>query len=264
MSETVYDQIIQEVFRQHYSRGATEMQFERAELREAAERLGVSVPKNLGDIVYTFRYRRDLPEAVLSTAEEGKEWIIRPAGQALYCFVQVPPLSLAPNPSLAVTKVPAGTPGLIKMYAQGDEQALLAQLRYNRLLDVFTGVTCYSLQSHLRTNIPAVGQIETDEVYVGVDRSGTHYVLPVEAKRETERLGRIQFEQDLAVCAAKFAALVPRLIGACLMQDDLIALFELKDTDEGLRIIAEQHYCLVPPEELPPEEIRSYRERLGL
>ncbi len=29
----------------------------------------------------------------------------------------------------------------IEMYALSDEQALLAKLRYNRLLDVFTGVT---------------------------------------------------------------------------------------------------------------------------
>jgi len=42
------------------------------------------------------------------------------------------------------------------MYALGDEQALLAKLRYNRLLDIFTGVVCYSLQNHLRTNVPGM------------------------------------------------------------------------------------------------------------
>lgn len=51
------------------------------------------------------------------------------------------------------TKIPNATPAIIAMYALSDEQALLAKVRYNRLVAVFTGVTCYSLQSHLRTAI---------------------------------------------------------------------------------------------------------------
>ncbi len=58
-----------------------------------------------------------------------------------------------------------------------DEQALLATVRYNRLTDIFTGVTCYSLQNHLRTTVRGVGQVETDELYVGVDRLGKHYAI---------------------------------------------------------------------------------------
>ena len=45
-------------------------------------------------------------------------------------------------------KIPDATPGIVQKYALADEQALLAKLRYNRLLDIFTGVTCYSLQNH--------------------------------------------------------------------------------------------------------------------
>ncbi|HLI09294.1 MAG TPA: hypothetical protein VKV40_22220 [Ktedonobacteraceae bacterium] len=63
---------------------------------------------------------------------------------------------------MAETKIPDSTPGLIAMYALGDEQALLAKLRYNRLIDIFTEVTCYSLQSHLRTTVPSIGQVETN------------------------------------------------------------------------------------------------------
>jgi hypothetical protein len=63
-----------------------------------------------------------------------------------------------------------------------DEQALLARLRYNRLIDVFTGVTCYSLQSHLRTTVQDIGQIETDEIYVGIDRRGAALRYPCSGK----------------------------------------------------------------------------------
>jgi hypothetical protein len=60
-----------------------------------------------------------------------------------------------------------------------DEQALLARLRYNRMVDIFTGLTCYSLQSHLRTTLRDGSQVETDEIYIGLDKRGVHYVLPV-------------------------------------------------------------------------------------
>ena len=46
---------------------------------------------------------------------------------------------------LAETKIPDATPGIIAKYASTDEQGLLAKLRYNRLLDILTGTTCYSL-----------------------------------------------------------------------------------------------------------------------
>ncbi len=56
-----------------------------------------------------------------------------------------------------------------------DEQALLARVRYNRLVDIFLGIRAYSLQIHLRTNVKSKGQIEIDEIYVGVDRHGSQY-----------------------------------------------------------------------------------------
>ena len=68
-----------------------------------------------------------------------------------------------------------------------DEQALLAKVRYNRLIDVFLGVAAYSLQNHLRTTVSDVGQLEIDEIYVGVDRQGRQYVMPVQAKGGSDR-----------------------------------------------------------------------------
>ena len=53
--------------------------------------------------------------------------------------------------------------------AMSDEQALLAKVRYNRLIDVFLGLVAYSLQNHLRTTVTEMGQIEIDEIYVKLD-----------------------------------------------------------------------------------------------
>jgi len=85
--------------------------------------------------------------------------------------------------------------------------------------------------------------------------------LPVQAKGAKERIGIVQIEQDLAVCAVKFPALVCRPIAAQFMADDLIALFELEQTDEGVRVSSERHYRLVPPDALSPEELATYRRR---
>ena len=67
-------------------------------------------------------------------------------------------------------KIPDSTPGVIAKYVLSDEQALLARVRYNRLVDIFTGITCYSLQNHLRTTVRSIGQVEIDEIYVGIDK----------------------------------------------------------------------------------------------
>ena len=85
-----------------------------------------------------------------------------------------------------------------------DEQALLAKVRYNRLLDIFLGVATYSLQNHLRTTVAGLGQVEIDEIYVAIDKRGRQYVLPVQAKGGNDRLSTVQTRQDMACCAEKF------------------------------------------------------------
>lgn len=142
-----------------------------------------------------------------------------------------------------------------------DEQALLAKLRYNRLLDVFTGLTCYSLQNHLRTKVPEIGQVEVDEIYVGVDRKGSHHVLPVQAKGGKDQINIVQIEQDIAMCASKFSKLQCRPIAGQFMDDELIAMFEFAIVDSELRIMHEKHYRLVPAEAIDAEEIHGYQAR---
>ena len=170
---------------------------------------------------------------------------------------------LTPNPNLAVTKVPDATPGIIAKYAFSDEQAVLARVRYNRLVDIFLGIACYSLQNHFRATVPGMGQVETDEVYVGIDKSGAHYVIPVQAKGGSDRLSRVQIEQDLAMCTSKLPTLICRPIGVHMMRTDLVALFEFEQDREDIRVAAEKHYWLVPPEDITDEDMMRYRQRIS-
>jgi hypothetical protein len=163
---------------------------------------------------------------------------------------------------MAVTKVPDATPGIISKYAFSDEQALLAKVRYNRLVDIFSGVACYSLQSHLRTTVPGMGQVESDEIYVGVDKKGAHYVFPIQAKGGKDKLNIVQIEQDFAVCAAKFPLLVCRPIAAQFMSEGVIALFEFESGQDGITIASERHYKLVAAKEVSDADLQTYRGRL--
>ena len=172
-----YQEIIEKVFLDRFTSGATEVPFERAELTEAAKTLGHAVPKNLGDVVYSFRYRH------MRTSIE-----------------VVNPLSGSPEKA----------------------------------------------------------QVETDELYVGIDRHGAHYILPVQAKGGHDSLSIIQIWQDLHVAEQKFPALIPMPVAAQCMQDGSIALFQFDKSAEEITIARECHYNLVPQTELTDEELAIY------
>ncbi|MEJ7840578.1 MAG: hypothetical protein WKF95_02320 [Rubrobacter sp.] len=262
-SPTRYARILERLFFDHYEEGDSQVAFERTEISHAADQLGIDVPKNLGDVVYSSRYRTPLPDSVREEASEGDAWVIFPAGKGRYRFGLVPEelVNIAPRKGLSETKIPDATPGMVAKYSLNDEQALLVKLRYNRLIDVFTGVTCYPLQSHLRATVPDMGQVETDELYVGVDRVGRHYALPVQAKGGNDYLGIVQIVQDLGLCADKFPGLICRPIGAQFLQDDLIALFEFEEGERYVTVVSEKHYRLVPPDEISTEDLEAYRAR---
>lgn len=253
-----YLRILEKIFLDRYREGMREVPFEREDIERVAKRLKIKLPKNLGDLIYTFRYRSAMPPAVQDKAPSGESWIIRPAGKSLYFFALSKQPIIKPNESLMEIKIPNATPGIIEMYALSDEQALLAKLRYNRLIDIFSGVTCYSLQNHLRTQVAEMGQVETDEMYVGVDHKGAHYVFPVQAKGGKDQLNVVQIEQDFAMCQKKFPSLICRPIGSQFIHSDLIALFEFVMNDQVVAVAQEKHYRLVPPDQLTPEELQSY------
>lgn len=261
LTENRYKSVIEKVFFAKYRPGDTQVDFERDDLAKAASSLGKELPKNLGDIVYSTRYRSALPKRVAATQPPGKEWVIDGTGRAKYAFKLVPVNRIVPNAELAVIKIPDATPEIVTAYALSDEQALLAKVRYNRLIDIFVGVAAYSLQNHLRTTVRGIGQVEIDEIYVGVDRYGRQFVMPVQAKGGADRLSVVQARQDMACCMAKFPHLICRAISAQFMAEDTIALFELVLADGDIRILEEKHYRLVPRDQIEPTDLEGYSQR---
>lgn len=257
-----YGQLIEHLFLERYQAGMVKVPFTREEIEEAASALSIKLPKNLGDVVYSFKYRTLLPELIRETAPEGMEWVINNVGRALYEMQLRPEVIIRPSANMAITKVPDATPGLFAQHMLNDEQSLLTKIRYNRLIDTFLGITCYSLQNHLRTTVPGIGQVETDELYVGVDKRGAQYAIPVQAKGGNDKLGSVQIEQDLALCQHHFPKLITRAVAAQFLPNGVIVLFELEQGPEKVGVVAERHYQLVRPSEISDAELLTYSQRM--
>lgn len=255
-----YERIIEWVFNKNHRGESVRIAFGREELVTACEALGMERIRNIGDIPYSFRFRRELPESIQCSAPEGAQWIIVGAGVGEYCFRLATPGKIQPNPNIQATKIPDATPEIVRHYASGkDEQALLTRARYNRLVDVFTGITCYSIQNHLRTTVGDIGQMEIDEIYVGINRRGTHFVLPCQAKSPGDKFGIVQVMQDMAFCRDHYPNAICKAITMQFITNR-IAMLELSVSEENdllkLGIVEEKHYELVPRTQISIDELR--------
>ena len=254
-----YQLLIEDIFFSNYKKGIEEIVFQRDDLIESSNKLGFDLPKNLGDVIYAVRYRIPFPDSIIKTQTEDKEWIIEGKGRAQYCFKLVKINRIIPNGDLLTIKIPDSTPEIVTEYSLSDEQALLAKIRYNRLIDIFLGLTTYSLQNHLRTTVKDVGQIEIDEIYVGLDDNGRHFVMPVQAKGGSDQLSVVQTNQDIKCCAEKYPNLICKAISAQFMEDDLIALFELTVQDDQIKVVQEKHYKLVTRDNISIDDLKLYQ-----
>lgn len=260
-----YGQIIEWVFHQNHQPDKVRVHFEREELVRASEALGLERIKNLGDITYSFRFRRELPESIQNTAPKGAEWIIVGTGVGEYQFRLALPGKIQPTPHIKPVKVPDATPEIVRHYAPGtDEQALLTRARYNRLIDIFTGITCYLIQNHLRTTVSGVGQVEVDEIYVGINKRGTHFVLPCQAKSPGDKFGIVQVMQDIALCRERYPSAICKPIALQFTDENGVAILELAVREESetlkLNVVEEKHYALVPRSQISDAELRMLME----
>jgi hypothetical protein len=257
-SENRYSRLIGGIFFDRYQAGVNQFEFARTDIEQKASQLGIKLPKNVGDVVYAMRYRTPLPADILATQPPGLEWIIEGAGSARYRFRLVSETRIRPSENKVRVGIPDSTPEIIRAYALDDEQALLAIVRYNRLIDTFLGLTTYSLQNHLRTTVRGIGQIEIDELYIGLDKHGCHYAIPVQAKGGNDQIGVVQTAQDVRFVEQKFPGMRCRAVSAQFMAGGIVALFELTLQNDTVRVVDERHYELLPATKLDAAALVRY------
>lgn len=257
-----YDNIITKVFMNNYKKGAITVPFNRNELAFACDDLDIPRIKNLGDIPYSYRFRKELPDIIRQVCPPNSEWIIIGTGVGIYEFRLASPGKIIPTLNRQRIKIPDATPEIVKKYAPGtDEQALLTKVRYNRLIDLFTGLTCYSIQNHLRTTVQNIGQIEIDEIYLGVSKKGAHFIIPCQAKSPGDRFGIVQVMQDIEFCRTRYPNAICKPIALQFLTENDVAILELAVEESAgifhLSVVDERHYKLVGKEGITDNEILS-------
>ena len=85
--------------------------------------------------------------------------------------------------------------------------------------------------------------------------------MPVQAKGGVDQLSAVQAKQDIACCAEKFPNLICRALSAQFMTKDLIAMFELTQEDDEIKVVDEKHYRLVPSDQISPSDLKAYSLR---
>jgi hypothetical protein len=237
----LYDQVIAEMFRRVYGPDANVLPFTKDELVQVCRELAIVI-NNVPDVPYHYRTgRSDLPDEILGTGN----WVIEGAGKGRYTFVRLKrsPYIHIPD-DLYVTEIPEATPDIVLKYGGVDEQAVLTKIRYNRLVDTFLSLTAYHLQGHVRSSVQDMGQVEVDDLYVGVDTDGKWHVIPIEAKSvgPKERLGIIQVRQMILFAKQNYSDLILRPVGIKPLEDGSYVFLEFDDKAE-LEAISVKRYA---------------------
>lgn len=249
---SIYDRLISEIFHRHDGANRETFEFDREEMTQILQEWGETI-KNLGDVAYSYRGgRRDLPNEITSTGH----WIIEGRGKGRYAFRR---LSRSPHitipPDLQIIPILDATPDIILKYGNNDEQGLLTRVRYNRLVDIFLGITAYHLQSHVRAYIEDSGQVEIDDLYLGIDTDGNQYVIPIEAKTAAEPLGVVQISNLNTLAKNQFSDLKPRSIAIKFWSDNSVFFIAFnKATDcEDIKVTQFKRYLLIRDENMAKE-----------
>lgn len=188
-----------------------------------------------------------MPQAIRALGE----WIIRSKGAAKYSFQLLQGGGrVAVSPELEEIEIPHAIPELVERYVPQDEQGSLTKARYNRLIDVFTRLTAFHLQSHIRTQIPAIGQVEIDDLYVALDREGNEYVIPVEAKGLTGHVNVQQIQKSILYAKLKFPKMICKPVALQEIAGGGFALFEFKPEADlkKIKVVAQKKYILIKDE----------------
>lgn len=204
-----------------------EIPFHRNDIEQALEELDIDV-KNVPDIPYAYRSRRELPESV---SKHGYNAVVlddsRPGEDPTYLFTKRKQLIKVPEEVERTKEINSERiPEPVRKHLRKDEQGVLTKIRYTGILDDFTGLDCYHIGSHIRFRVKG-REAELDDLYVGVDENGDTHALAVEAKGKGETLNRNQLIRNTRGIENKdqYPANV-HTIAVKLTSDESIYIFE--------------------------------------
>jgi hypothetical protein len=245
----VYVPILLDIFHRKYKEGDFVVRFTLDEVRESAMRLGViSDLRNAPDLVYRMKSRTKLPSEIsdkgfriLKTVERGiyqleraESTIIELPEGAIFCIEDKTPVPVRRLLNEDLSRI--------------DEQGLLTIVNYCDLLSLFTGLKIYRLKSHARKSVSKIGQVEVDEIDVGVTYSSLNLpiIFPIEAKAAPDPLNWAQIANQVNFANQQFSGFIVRPIGIKVDWNSIIYIIEFTPEIEAknLRIVNSVRYRL--------------------
>jgi hypothetical protein len=240
---SIYETIITKIFEKKHSVDLEIVNFSRDEITDICVEYDIRISKNIGDLIYSYKCRRkSLPSSIKLTAPIDKEWIIRQNGSGLYqiALIKKVNLNIADMEPIYISD---RTPKIVKETVINNEQSMLAICRYNKILEKFVGENVHLVQSHLRTNIKGLGQIEIDELFVSHDGKT---IFPVQAKNDKEKLNTPQTIQDIMLCEVYYPQMVCRPVIVKQLSPTELAFIEMGQHNNGeIFIKDEKHYKFI-------------------
>lgn len=75
--ENRYAEIVSAIFHKKYKKGTNRLPFGREEFSQVASEKGIVLPKNIGDAIYSFKYRTALPARYPTRRRRGTSGSLR-------------------------------------------------------------------------------------------------------------------------------------------------------------------------------------------
>ena len=169
---------------------------------------------------------------------------------------------IVPSLNYFVLELPEKSPTTDSRPNRRGKQALLTKVRDNRLIDHFLGVSAYSLLNQLGVNVPEVGRIESDELYLAVTSFGRKFVVPVQVKRRSDPISKRQVKINLERCRSTYPLLTPRPVAVQFVRDEsgeTIVMFSLAEYEGDIQVLDEKHYRLVPANQISADDLEFAR-----
>jgi len=233
----VYVPILVDIFQRKYQDGDEIVEFTLDEVRETAERLDIKI-RNPSDLIYRMKSRTKLPSEMLDKGFK----IIKIVKKGVYQF-QLGESTIVDLTRENVFQIQDTTPVAVRRFLEEklseiDEQGLLTIIHYCDLLSHFTGLKIYRLKSHVRKSIVNIGQVEVDEVDIGIglDSLETPIIFPIEAKSASDPLNWTQIANQVNFSKQLFLNYVIRPIGIKVDYDSLLHIIEFTPEMEANKI----------------------------
>ena len=171
------------LMKNNFINSLTPISFERTDILEICAKEFGKAPKNLGDIIYSLRYRLDYLSTYDYLLEKDYTWTLLSTGIGKY---ELSPLKKLRIPSLEsedIIYIKDNTPKHIHELRPLNDQSLLMKIIQNDILNEFLQDDLVFLQAHHKVNLQNWGQAEIDGILAS--NYSPHLYL-VEVKGYTE------------------------------------------------------------------------------